>query len=528
MSANNTDAASPVIEVSNPRTGDVLYQAAEPTAAEVDAVYARAEKAFETLRAMSVGQRLDELLKLKRYLLNNREKVARRIVEETGKCMTDALLTEIFPTLDLIDYYNKYAVRILADKKVHTPLMLLGKKSRIVYEPLGPVLIISPWNYPFNLSVLPFICAFIAGNPVILKPSKETPLKGVLEEMIAESGFMPDALQVVYASRRTADLLIDKKPAKIFFTGSVNVGRKIMARAAELLVPVELELGGKDPMLVFEDVNLNRAVNGAIWGGFVNSGQTCTSVERIFVHESIYEPFLAMLKEKTEGIVTLQHAEGQTDEGALTMGCMTADFQIREIEAQLETSVHMGARIVTGGKRQPGSHVFPPTIVADVAPDMPIQCQETFGPVVTVTPFTDEDEAVRMANDSVFGLSASVWSADSVRARRVARRLTTGNVSINNVLATQANPALPFGGVKHSGFGRYKGEAGLHSFSNIKSVLEDRNSGMLELYWYPYSQEKYALFQAMIDAVFRKSPLRLVRTVAVALKLLRLSRKQRL
>ncbi len=528
MNHETTQETKLSFEVKNPRTGETLYTATEPTIEEVDAMYETADAALEQLRSMSVRQRLDELLKIKGYLLDHGEEVAQRIVAETGKCITDAIITEIFPVLDTIEYYHKHAERMLRDKRAHTPIMLLGKKSRVVYEPMGTVLIISPWNYPLNLSVLPFICAFVAGNAVILKPSKETPLQGVLEEMIEKSGFMPGALQVAYASRRTADLLIDKKPAKIFFTGSVNAGKKVMARAAEMLIPVELELGGKDPMIIFDDANLERAVNGALWGSFVNSGQTCTSIERIYVHKNIYEPFMALFKEKAERIVTLNHPEGQADEYALTMGCMTADFQIREIEEQLAASVQQGARIVTGGKRAPGSHAFPPTIITNVTRDMPIQCRESFGPVVTVTPFKDEEEAVRLANDSVFGLSASVWSADMGRAWRVAQRLVTGNVSINNALATQGNPALPFGGVKDSGFGRYKGAEGLYAFSNIKSILADRNNSRLELYWYPYSRKKYTLFRAAFDALFRGGPLSLFKAAITALKLERCARKDRL
>lgn len=528
MSRQNNSDTGYFYEVYNPRTGELLYKAIEPTAAEVDTMYQNADAAFQRLRVMTVRERLNELLKLKAYLLEHHAEVTRRIVEETGKCLTDAFLTEIFPFLDIIEYYNKHAERMLADKKAHTPIMLFGKKSRIFYEPMGTILIISPWNYPFNLSMLPFVCAFVAGNPVIMKPSKETPLKGVIEDLVEKSGFMPGALQVAYASRRTADLLIDKKPAKIFFTGSVNAGRKVMARAAELLIPVELELGGKDPMVIFEDTNLERAVNGALWGSFVNCGQTCTSVERIFVQRSIYEKFLALFKEKAERIVTLNHPEGRSSECALTMGCMTAEFQIREIEEQLAASVQQGARIVTGGRREPGSHVFPPTIITNVSPDMPIQCRESFGPVVTVTPFDSEEEAVQFANDSEYGLSASVWSGDISRALRVARLLVTGNVSINNVLATQGNPALPFGGIKNSGFGRYKGADGLYAFSNIKSVLIDKNSPRLEAYWYPYSDKKYALLRSALESLFQIGLINKFKMAATAIKLELLARKERM
>jgi acyl-CoA reductase-like NAD-dependent aldehyde dehydrogenase len=518
----------PLITVIDPRNGQTLYSVEEPSEADVHAMYARAQAAFERLRGMSVRQRLDEIDKLKQYILKNREHIARRIVEETGKCITDAMIMEIFPALDQIAYYQKNAAKILSDRRVKTPLLMFGKTSKIVYEPLGVVLVISPWNYPFNLSFLPFLGAFVAGNPVILKPSKFTPLKGVYEEMLEQSGFMPGAFQVAYASRRTAGLLIEKRPAKIHFTGSVEVGRSIMAQAAKHLIPVELELGGKDPMVVFDDVNLERTVNGALWGGFANCGQTCTSVERIFVQESIHDRFVEMLKDKVSKLVTLDSPEGRRDELALDVGCMTADFQIREIEGQIAEAKERGATFACGGPRVGASHVLPLTVVTDVTPDLKIQSNESFGPVVTVMRFKTEDEAVALANDSPFGLSASVWSADVARAERVARRLVTGNVSINNVLATQGNPALPFGGIKDSGFGRYRGAEGLHAFSNVKSILVDRQSSRLEAYWYPYSREKYGLFAQVIDAVFGGGALGLLKTLWLGMKLEIHTRKHRL
>jgi acyl-CoA reductase-like NAD-dependent aldehyde dehydrogenase len=514
--------------VENPRTNETLYEVVEPSFAEVDAFYAKAEAAFEKLRSMTVRQRLDELGKFKRYLIANKEKVARRITEETGKSLMDSLCLDIYPICDIIAFYEKNAEKMLADKKVKTPIMLIGKKSKVVYEPMGPVLIISPWNYPFHLSIAPFVCAFVAGNPVLLKPSKFTPLKGVVEDIIAGSGFMEGGLQVVYASRRTANRLIEKRPAKIHFTGSVGVGRKIMAQAAEHLIPVELELGGKDPAVIFDDVNIHRTVNGVLWGAFCNCGQTCTSIERLFVQDGIYDEFVRVLKEKTEKIVTLSDPKAQQDELELTMGCMTAEFQIQEIEEQLAEAKAKGADILSGGSRAAGSHILPPTLVAGADNSMAVHREETFGPVLTVTRFEDEDEAVRMANDSVYGLMASVWSADMERAERVARRLVVGAVSINNVMATHGNPGLPFGGVKDSGFGRYRGVEGLHAFSNVKAMLIDKQSGNVEPYWFPYSKEKFGLIAKVIDIAFSGGLLSIARTGLLKLKLDALNRRKRL
>lgn len=513
------------IAVTNPRTGQPLYSISECPDEELRRVFDRAWAAYAVIRGLSVRERVEEAGKLRRYMLDHKDRMVAQICQETGKSCTDALMAELYSSLDIIRYYEKHAARILRDQKAPTPLALMPKQSRVWFEPLGPVLVIAPWNYPFVLSFQPVISAFLAGNAVLLKPSSYTPLKGLYEDMIAESGFMKDAIQIVYGSRVTGNKLIDLKPKKVFFTGSVAAGKKIMAQAAEQLIPVELELGGKDPMLVFEDADIDRAANGARWGGMVNSGQTCTSVERIYVQETVYEKFLAALKDKLEALRTLETHPDGADEAELDMGCMTTSFQVKTVQEQVTEAVAQGARLITGGRCVPGTCKFPPTIVADVTPDMRITTEESFGPVVAVAKFRTEAEAVELANASAFGLSASVWTRDMARAVRVAHAIETGNVSINNALATQGNSALPFGGVKDSGFGRYKGTFGLYSFCNVKSVMIDKGSLRSEFHWYPYSRQKYTLFSALLDALFRPNRPALAKVALLGFKLMRLNKR---
>ena len=519
MAGTVVSDATDSLAVTNPRTGAALYSIVEPSADELQRAFDAAQEAFQSLSQRSIHDRLQEVGKLKRYIQTHKEDIVQRIVDETGKPRIEALMTEVFPTLDLIQYYEKNAHKILRDQPQPTPLVLMGKKSKIYYEPLGPVLIISPWNYPFNLSMTPIITALVAGNSVLFKPSEHTPLRGLLEEIMEGAGFPAEYIQVIYGGKETGKKLIDLQPAKIFFTGSEAAGKAIMAQAAQYLTPVELELGGKDPMVVFDDVSLPRAVQGALWGGITNCGQTCTSVERILVHKPVVEPFVEQLKAAMENLRTRADQEDTSSDKELDVGCMTASFQLEKVEAQLADAVAKGATVHCGGSRDGGTNCFPPTLVSNVDPSMAIYGEETFGPIVTVMPFENEDEAVRLANDGRYGLSASVWSADPERADRVARAIVTGNVSINNVLATQGNSALPFGGTKASGMGRYKGPHGLYSFSNVKSILVDKNSAKKEPIWYPYTEEKYGLISQLIDASVQGGIGGLIKTALIGMKL---------
>jgi aldehyde dehydrogenase (NAD+) len=391
---------------------------------------------------------------------------------------------------------------------VKTPISMLGKKSQIVFDPFGIVLVISPWNYPFYQALAPLTCSFVAGNATIYKPSELTPLKGLIESLLIESGFNSHWCQVIYGDGLVGAALIELKPNKIFFTGSVSTGKKIMAKASEMLIPVELELGGKDPMIVFSSANLTRSVKGAIWGALTNSGQSCTSVERLYVQESIYEPFKKILIEEVQKIKMLKNDSTHDQDGDWDMGRMISSQQVQIVSEFGKDALKEGATMLTGHDWDFKSPYIPPIVLEGTTHSMRVNREEIFGPVLPLMKFRDEKQAIDLANDSEFGLSASIWSDDQHQAMRVARGIETGNISINNVMLSEGNHHLPFGGVKNSGIGRFKGVMGLRGFCNIKSVLVDSNSTKIEANWYPYTKNKYALFSSLIQSLFSSGPKR--------------------
>lgn len=457
----------------------------EATTADVTRCMINARHAFPVWSRKSVRERLQLLAPLRKYLLAHGEEIAAEIAKDTGKVLFEAYMTEIFPLVDILKYYEKHAMSILHPQRRRTPLIFWPKRSKVIYKPMGVIAVISPWNYPFQLSLIPVLSALIAGNTVILKPSEVTAMTGKVIEKVMQVLDLPDGvIQVLHGGKDVGAALVDSRPDKIFFTGSAATGKKIMAAASEHLIPIELELGGKDPMIVLEDANLERAVNGAIWGAFTNSGQVCMSVERVYVHESLYRQFVDRVVEKVEA---LRQGEGLEAE----VGSMTSMAQVEIVRDHLEDARQKGARVLTGG-RIDGMKIEP-TVLTHVNNEMKIMTEETFGPVLPIMSFQAVEEAILCANDSPYGLNASVWGRDRNRVRKVASQIESGSVCINDVIVNVANPHLPFGGVKSSGMGRYHGPEGLYTFCHAVAMMEDWGRRKSEINWYPYSQKKMNL-----------------------------------
>ncbi|WP_335582598.1 aldehyde dehydrogenase family protein [Neobacillus drentensis] len=483
-----------------PATGKLIGEIAETPIGKVDSFYQKGKGAFQQWSNLTFSDRASYLLRLKEIIVEQMEEIAKIIAEDSGKVVTEALVADIMPTLDAIDHTVKHGKKHLRRQKVRTPLLLIGKKSFIEYMPRGVVLIISPWNYPMQLAMVPMISALAAGNTVILKPSEVTPLVGkCIEELFEKAGLPEGVVQVAHGGKEVGAAFTNGKPDYIFFTGSVSTGKIIQQVAAQDLIPTTLELGGKDPMIVFADAHLERAAKGAAWAAFTNSGQVCMSAERLYVEKTIFPQFLALLKKE---IKNLKQGNDQNAD----VGSMTFPAQLQIVKEQLEDALSKGARLETGlpPERWANGMYIPLTVVTNVNHQMKIIQEESFGPLLPVLPFDNEEEAIGLANDTVYGLNASVWTNDKEKARRVASKLVSGAVVINDAIISIANHGLPFGGTKHSGIGRYHGDAGLRIFCHEKAIVEDNGRKKSEIHWYPYS-DKFPLFLQLFKSYFQKN-----------------------
>jgi succinate-semialdehyde dehydrogenase/glutarate-semialdehyde dehydrogenase len=434
------------------------------------------------------------------------EEIALLISQETGKPVAEAISMELTPTLDLMQFFARRTRRLLRAEKINIGQYgLMGRTSRIIYKPLGTVAIISPWNFPWAIPLGEVVMALMAGNAVVLKPSELTPLVGLkIADVFKRAGLAEGVLQVVTGDGTTGSALVEAGVDKIMFTGSVATGKRVAQSAAARLVPVVLELGGKDPMIVLEDADVETAASAAVWGAFSNSGQACASVERCYVHERVAPQFIKSVVEKT---LSLRQAIGTNED--TDIGSMSSERQLEIVEEHVTDAVKRGASVLAGGKRArqlPGSF-YEPTVLSEVDHTMTIMREETFGPVLPVMTFKSEDEAVRLANDSVFGLTASVWTRDAQRGKKIAGRLEAGTVMVNEVLYTHGIAQTPWGGIKQSGMGRTHGRPGLLELVSPQHIHVNRLSRLRDFWWFGYTPSAGRLFRGFARRFATGNPL---------------------
>jgi acyl-CoA reductase-like NAD-dependent aldehyde dehydrogenase len=416
-------------------------------------------------------------------------------------------MVEITYVCDVLTFYAKQARRFLRPQRVR-PHLLVNKKVTVHYQPRGVIGMITPWNFPLILTIGEAVPALAAGNGVVIKPSEWTPLiaaRGaeLMQEALAAAGAPPEALQIVNGYGDAGGALVDEADM-IAFTGSVRTGRLVAERAAKRLIPVSLELGGKDPMIVLGDADLERAANAAVWGAFTNAGQVCISVERVYVEEAIAEEFTRRVVEKTNALRQGSDAAESATDRRVDVGAITFPKQLDTIEEHIRDARARGANVLTGGGRNPHltGRYFEPTVLSNVDHSMKIMTDETFGPVLPIMRVKDADEALRLANDSIYGLNASVFTGDKARGERIAARVEAGITCVNDVIAGFGVTDAPSGGLKESGIGKRHGAEGIRRFCNQQVIVTDRFGMKSELFWFPYSAKTERMMAKLFGAVF--------------------------
>ena len=490
---NSSTAKGPieVIESLNPGTGEVIGTVPVHSAAQVDDAVRRARDAFEQWGALSYAERAVELNRFRRGLGARADDLADIIQRENGKPLVDAI-TEVMMALSHLAHATNRVEKALKPKRVSAGVMA-NFRATVSYHPVGVVGVIGPWNYPMFTPMGSIAYALAVGNTVVFKPSELTPLVGqMIADIAASTITVPNVLQVVTGAGATGGALAGAKVNKIAFTGSTATGKKVMAAAAQNLTPVLMELGGKDPMIVGEDADVDKAVQAAVYGALTNAGQACISVERAYVAAPIYDQFVEKVVQAVSSIRV-----GGAD---AHLGAITRPEQVGIIRDHIADAVAKGAKALTGGVDAINGNFVQPTVLVDVTSDMKIMREETFGPVLPIIRVQDTDEAVRLSNETAFGLGSSVFGKAGVRG--IADRIRAGMTSINSVMAYAAIPSLPFGGVGESGFGRIHGDEGLREFARAKATAEERFALPMNLMSFSLPANMYDRIKGMIGQLY--------------------------
>jgi acyl-CoA reductase-like NAD-dependent aldehyde dehydrogenase len=490
----NGGPAEGSIAVENPATGEVVTSVPLVGAQEIQAIAQRAREAQPEWQAMGFEGRARVLRRAQKWMLDNAERIIGVVVSESGKTHEDAQLADLGYTVSALGFWAKEAPTYLADERVPSwkNPVVAGKRLLIRYAPVGVVGVIGPWNYPIANSFGDCIPALAAGNSVILKPSEVTPLSSLLmAEMMRECGLPDDVFQVATGDGSTGAALIGEVDC-IMFTGSTNTGRAVMKAAAEALIPCYLELGGNDPMIVCADADIERAANAASFYSMNNGGQVCISIERAYVEEPVYDEFVGRVAENVRRL-----RQGAPEGiGTVDVGAVTFPAQIEIVDAHVRDALEKGAKVLVGGHPRTGQgRFFEPTVLVDVDHSMRIMREETFGPTLPIMKVSDVEQAVELANDSTYGLQASVWTKDVKRGEALARRIEAGVVCVNDAQMNYSALNLPMGGWKASGLGTRHGAAGIRKYCKVQSLLITSRALKREPFMFPYRASRTRLLR---------------------------------
>lgn len=488
----------------NPFNGELLGYAPLHTIPDVHNAMKTARRVQAEWAAVPVRQRAAQLIHINAFLIREMDRIVDTIARDNGKSRLDALATEVMACAIATRYYCRKAPAFLTETSTGTgSIALFFKRTRVVRVPYGVIGIISPWNYPFSIPFNEIIMGLLAGNAVLLKTATETQAVGqILRECILSSGIPNGLFHYLNIPGRVAGpAFLEAGVDKLFFTGSVPVGKQLMAEAAKTLTPVNLELGGNDAMLVCPDADPDRAAAGAVWAGLSNAGQSCGGVERIYVHQDLYERFMDRLKNRVESLRMGSGMGMDTD-----IGVMTTASQCKTVQAHIDDALEKGAEIFarTPVPEKPVSErLIAPVVLTRVNHEMRVMREETFGPVLAVMKVTDMEEALRLANDSELGLTGSVWSRNRKQARRLARRVQAGAVTINDHLMSHGLPETAWGGFKQSGIGRSHGKLGFMEMVQPQMIVDDILPRVKRsLWWHPYSRKLYNGLKGLTTALY--------------------------
>lgn len=478
----------------NPATGEPIRDLECHSLEAVDKALECLRQAAVSYNRSPVRERIKLVRRFRKALVTHFDRIIETICTETGKKSPEGLI-EVFAALEVIRHQERIAPSVLR-RQYRASGVLVHKRGYVEYRPHGVAAVISPWNYPFVLIAAPLVEALLAGNTVIVKPSEYASLNALLiKELFDAATERPELFEVVLGTGDVGQRLVTSSLTDVVcFTGSTKVGKQIAQACAERLKPVVLELGGKDPMIVLEDANLKRAAKSAVWGGFTNAGQTCMAVERVYVVKQVYDEFLMLVQAETKKLTA-----GGAPKDAV--GAVTVDVQYDKIMDHLRDAEARGGRVEMFG--EPDGRHIPPALITDVDHTMTIMTDETFGPELAVMPVASEEEAIRKANDSRFGLSAYIFTGNERRGRQIARQLVCGTVVLNDVIVQYGYASLPFGGHRESGLGAVHGVEGLRNLSRQQAVVGSRINLPMELWWYDLGQKTYGLLRKFIKLWYR-------------------------